>query len=484
MAQDKTKDKIINGLFWKVMESGGAQGIQFVISLILARLLSPDEYGVINLVLIFITIANVMVQNGFGTALIQKYKTDEKDFSSVFYVNLLCALGIYLVLFALAPFLAAFYRNPEITRIVRVWAVILFPGGVICVQNAYVARKLKFKALCLATMLSALVSGICGIVLAAWGYGVWALVGQQLAYYFVLMAALFAAVSWRPRAVFDFARIKTLFQFGWKLLSASVIDTVFMNLYGLVVGKVYNDTVMGIYTRGEQFPKLIVTNLGTAIQSVMLPALSAHQNQPERIGAMLRRSIKISVFLVLPMMAGMAAAADNLVLTLLGEKWMASVPFLQISCLAYAVWPMDIANLQALNAMGRSDVFLKLEVVKKFIGVVILVLTVRFGAVSFIAWKAVGDFLCTFINAWPNQKLLGYSIARLWKDVLPALGISGIMGILVYLAGRFVPAGLIGLTLQILLGAAIYFILCAAFRLESLTYLADIIKNKVQGHGE
>ena len=253
-----------------------------------------------------------------------------------------------------------------------------------------------------------------------------------------------------------------------------------MNLYGLVVGKIYDDNTLGVYSRGEQFPKLIVTNLGTAIQSVMLPALSAHQTYPEQVRHMLRRAIKISVFLVFPMMAGLAASADNLVLVLLGPKWNSCVPFLQISCLAYAVWPMDIANLQALNAMGRSDVFLKLEILKKMVGVLILLLSLRCGPLTFIAWKACGDFICTFINAWPNQRLLSYSIGKLWKDILPTLLASAAMGISVYIAGNFLPAGILGLAGQVVLGILLYLGISWGGKLESFSYLMGILQEKIK----
>ena len=480
MEERGTKEQVLGGLFWKVMENGGSQGIQFVISIILARLLSPDEYGIINIVLIFVTIANVIVQNGFGTALVQKQQVDERDYSSVFYVNLAAAVSIYGVLFFCAPLIAAFYDNPSMTQVVRVLSLVLFPGAAICVQNAFVARQMRFKGLCIATVLAAVASGGIGIFMASAGLGVWALVGQQLCYYLALTLVLFVVIPWRPRILFAVERVGTMFRFGWNLLCASLIDTVFMNLYGLVVGKIYDERTMGIYSRGEQFPKLIVTNLGTAIQAVMLPALSAHQTHPDEVVRMLRRSIKTSVYLVLPMMAGLAAAGDNLVWTLLGEKWMACVPFLQISCLAYAVWPMDIANLQALNAMGRSDVFLKLEILKKAVGVVILALSIRCGALAFIAWKAMGDFVCTFINAWPNQKLLGYQVRQLWRDILPALAVSGLMGVLVYLLGTVLPRGVLGLAGQVAAGGAVYLLLSVGFKLESFRYLLGIFREKMR----
>ena len=481
MSERGTKSQIINGLFWKVMENGGSQGIQFVISILLARLLSAEEYGVINLVLIFVTIAHVIVQNGFGTALVQKQEADGRDYSSVFFVNLAAAAVIYGVLYLCAPMIAAFYENPQMTAIVRILSVVLFPGAIISVQNAYVSRTMEFKGLCISTMAAALSSGAVGVAMAWAGFGVWALVGQQVLYYLVLMGVLFITVPWRPAAAFAPERVESMFRFGWKLLCASLVDTLFTNLYGLVVGKIYDENTMGVYSRGEQFPKLIVTNLGTAIQAVMLPALSARQTHPEQVLSLLRRAIKTSVFLVLPMMAGLAAAADNLVLVLLGEKWMDCVPYLQISCLAYAVWPMDIANLQALNAMGRSDVFLKLEIVKKVVGVVILLLSMKCGAVTFIAWKAAGDFLCTFINAWPNQKLLGYSIRQLWRDILPAVLVSAVMGAVVYCSCFLLPAGFLGLGGQVMLGVAVYLFLSWILRLESFSYLWNLVWDKLSG---
>lgn len=476
---DETKNKVLNGLFWKIMENGGSQGIQFIISILLARLLSPEEYGIINLVLIFITIANVIVQNGFGTALIQKQQADDRDYSSVFYVNLLTAAIIYTLLFFNAPLISRFYTNPGLTAIIRVLALVLFPGAVISVQTAYISRQMQFKGLCISTVAAAIASGTAGVVMAGAGFGVWALAGQQLLYYLTLAMVLFFTIPWRPKRLFAAERVKSMFQFGWKLLCASLIDTLFMNLYGLVVGKIYDDNTLGIYSRGEQFPKLIVTNLGTAIQSVMLPALSAHQTHPEQVRHMLQRAIKVSVFLVFPMMAGLAASADNLILVLLGQKWMRCVPFLQISCLAYAVWPMDIANLQALNALGRSDVFLKLEILKKMVGVVILLLSLRCGPLAFITWKAGGDFICTFINAWPNHRLLSYSVGRLWRDILPALLSSGVMGIAVYMAGKFLPPGLLGLMGQIALGVLLYLGISWGAKLESFRYLVGIVQERM-----
>ena len=424
MNEKQTTTKVLNGLFWKLMENGGAQGVQFLVSIILARLLSPEEYGVVGVILIFVTIANVLVQNGFSTALIQKRKVDDTDFSSVFFFNMAVSAVIYLVLFLAAPGIAYFYRNQEMTALVRVLAVVLFPGGVISIQNAYVSRNMEFKGLFISSFVASMISGAISIFLACRGLGVWALVWQQIAYYFFYMLILFMSISWKPRLLFSILRIKTMFAFGWKLLCASLLDTVYNNIYGLVIGRIYNESMLGNYNRGEQFPKLIVSNLGAAIQSVMLPVLSASQDEPERVKSMLRRAITVSSYLVLPMMAGLIAVARPMVLLLLGEKWLACVPFLQIMCVAYSFWPIHIANLQALNAMGRSDIFLKLEIVKKMVGLAVLAVGIRYNPLVLVALKAAADFLCTFINAWPNKRLLNYSIIEQWKDIIPSVAVS------------------------------------------------------------
>lgn len=478
-SQAETKNKVLNGLFWKVMENGGAQGVQFLVSIFLARLLSPAEYGVVAIITIFITIANVMVQNGFGTALIQKQQADEVDFSSVFYLNLLVAAGIYVILFFAAPYIADFYQNPEMTALIRALSVILFPGAVTSVQSAFVSRKMEFKGLFLATLGASVLSGIVSISMAYSGLGVWALAGQQISYYFGLMIVLFITISWKPQFLFSIERLKSMFSFGWKLLCASLLDTVFNNIQGLVMGKIYNEEVLGYYNRGEQFPKLIVNNLGAAIQSVMLPALSANQDDLERVKSMLRRSIMTSSYLVLPMMAGMIAVADNLILALLGPKWSGSVIFLQIMCIAYSFWPIHIVNLQALNAVGRSDIFLKLEIIKKTIGVIVLLIGIRYNAVVMVALKAAADFLCTFINAWPNKKLLNYSIFEQWKDILPSVFLSAVMGVAVYGIGLLVHGVWLCLLVQIFSGIIVYAVLSWIIKPEVFCYLWETMKGRL-----
>ncbi len=481
MTDNTMKDKIASGLFWKLLENGGAQGIQFVVAIILARLMTQEEYGTISIIMIFITIANVVVQNGFSTALVQKYRADERDFSSVFYFDLVVAVIMYGALWVAAPVISGFYKIEILIPLIRVLGVILFPGAVISVQTAYVSREMNFKGLFKATFFAVVVSGIISIFMAYRGLGVWALAGQQIAYYFALMAGLFADVDWRPAWVFSPRRVKSMFSFGWKLLGASLLDTLFSNLYGLIMGKIYNEAVLGTYNRGEQFPKLIVTNLGAAIQSVLLPAFSKSQDRVEEVRAMVRKAIEISSFVVLPMLLGMFAVADTMVLALLGDRWLDCVPFLRIMCIAYCFYPIHITNLQAINAMGRSDIFLKLEVTKKVVGLLGLLLGIRFGAIVMVSIKAFVDFVCIFINAWPNKKLLHYSIGQQAVDIIPSFLMAFVMAVAVWFLGKAVPGVWFRLVVQILAGAGIYGGMAWLFHARSLGYLLDYIKEKRKG---
>lgn len=474
------KQKVVKGLFWKILENGGAQGIQFVISVILARLLTPSEYGTVGIVMIFITIANVFVQNGFSTALVQKKMADQIDFSSVCYFELGLTLILYVVLYGAAGKIAAFYHMKELKLIVRVLAVVLIPGAIISVQTAYVSRNLEFKGLFLSTLIASVISGIISIFMAWKGFGVWAMVGQQIVYYFSLMTLLFIFVTWKLRFLFSIKRIKEMFSFGWKVLCAALLDTIFNNLYGLLIGKIYNEELLGSYNRGEQFPKLIAGNLSSAIQAVLLPVFSSRQDDMDQVRQIARRAIQISSFLVLPMLLGLFGLADTLVVALLGEKWLICVPFFRIMCIAYCFWPIHVTNLQVINAVGRSDIFLQLEIVKKLLSLAALAIGMRYSVYVMVWLKAFQDFLCTFINAAPNRKILGYSILYQWIDIIPSATISVVMCIVVMVTGDLLgmmPVFL-RLALQIVTGVAVYIFLAWVFKMKSFIYLLNLIKER------
>lgn len=469
------KKKIIFGFIWKLLERGGVQGLQFIIQIILARLLLPSDYGILALVVIFITIANVFIQSGLNTSLIQKKVVDQIDYSSVFYLSLGIATFLYVLLYFAAPFIARFYDNQSLVSVLRVLALTLFPGAFNSIQNAIVSRTMQFKRLFYSSVGAGIISGIVGICLAYLGYGIWSLVFQQLTNQVCITLILWFTVKWRPTLQFSLERVRVLFSFGWKLLVSSLIDTTYRDLRSLIIGKVYTPSMLGYYNRGEQFPKLVISNINGSIQSVMLPVLAAHQDYADRVKSMMRRSIVTSSFIVFPMMVGLAVVAEPLVILLLTEKWLPSVPFLQIFCASFALWPIHTANLQAINAMGRSDIFLKLEIIKKVLGLAILAVSLPFGVYYLALSQIVSGIISSFINAYPNKKLLNYGYGEQVKDILPSLGLSLFMGVAVYMILYLGLSPLITMGIQILLGIIIYVGLAYLFKLECLTYLVQTI---------
>ncbi|MBP2639400.1 MAG: lipopolysaccharide biosynthesis protein [Firmicutes bacterium] len=484
MATSSTKSKVLHGIFWKLMERGGTQALQFIIQIILARLLLPADYGVIALIAIFIAIASVFVHSGFNTALIQKKNADKLDFSSVFYLSLFVSILMYGFLYLSAPAIARFYDESQIIPVLRVLSITLFFGAVNSVQYAVVSREMKFKKVFFSSLGGMLFSGILGIGMAFMGFGVWALVAQHLVQQILITFILWFTVKWRPSSEFSLARLRNLFAFGGKLLCSSLLETVYHNIYGLVIGKFYNAEMLGYFTRGDQFPKLLMTNINSSISSVMLPALSAHQEDKNRVKAMVRRSIVTSSFVIFPLMAGLAVCAEPLVNLLLTEKWLPCVPFLQIMCLAYAFWPVHTANLQAINALGRSDIFLKLEIIKKCIGVAALLISVPFGIYVMVAFKPVTSVISTAINSYPNRKLLDYSFKEQWIDIMPSLLLSVVMGAAIYTVNYSGWNELTKLFVQVIAGIVIYTGLAYLLKLECFIYLLDTVKQLLHKNAE
>ena len=479
MENQNTNSNILSSLFWKLMERGGTQGIQFIVQIILARLLSPEEYGIIAIVMVFILLANVFVESGFNTALIQKKDADEVDFSSVLYLSLGVATILYVVIFFTAPFIASFYDQTILIQVLRVLSITIFIGAFNSIQNAYVARNMLFKKLFTSSLGSVMISGVVGIIAAYSGLGVWALVLQQLTSQLAVAVILWFTVKWRPHIIFSTTRVKSLFSYGSKLLAAGLLDTLYSNLRTLIIGRMYTPSMLGYYNRGQQFPQLIVSNINGSIQSVMLPALSAHQDDRKRVKEMMRRAVVSSSFLIFPMMVGMAVVAEPLVKIVLTEKWLPAVPFLQIACFTFALWPIHTANLQAINAMGRSDIFLRLEIIKKIMGLIVLGVSLPFGVYAIAIGGIFSGLIGTFINAYPNKELLNYSYKEQGLDIMPSLLISLIMGGIVYLFNFSNILAWQILILQIVSGGIIYILLAKIFKIESFTYLVGTMKQLI-----
>lgn len=476
--ENNSKSKVLSSLIWKLSERVGVQGVQFVLQIILARLLSPEDYGLIAIIMIFIALANVFIQSGFSTALIQKKDTDEKDYSSVFYLSLLLAGIIYSVLYLSAPLIGKFYSSIELVKVLRVLSLTLFLGAFNSIQNVIISKKMEFKKQFLSSIVAVVFSGILGVILAYKNFGVWSLVYQQLVSQFLICLILLKIVDWKPKLEFSFEKIKELFKFGSKLLLSSLIDTLYMNITSLVIGKFYSPSMLGYYNRGNQFPQMIVSNFNGSIQSVLFPALAAEQENKERLKNIVRRSTVTSSYIIFPLMIGLMVVSEPLVKLLLTDKWLPCVPYLRIFCLSYALWPIHTANLQAINAIGRSDIFLKLEIIKKILGIVILIISLKYGAYAIAIGVLISGILASFVNGYPNKKLLNYGYLEQVKDILPSLVLSMVIGGGIMLVTIFNLSNIVTILSQIILGIITYLILSYLLKLECFMYILKTLKRK------
>ncbi len=474
------RNKTIINFIWRFLERCGSQGVTFVVSIILARLLSPSDYGTIALVTVIINVLQVFVDSGMGNALIQKKNADDTDFSTVFYFNLGISLTLYGIVYLCAPLIALFYEKPELTPIVRVLCLVIPISGVKNIQQAYISRNMMFHKFFVATLSGSLVSAAVGIGMAYAGCGIWSIVGQQLVNAAVGTACLWVAVKWRPRLLFSLKRLMGMLSFGCKLLFSALIDTVYNNMQQLIIGKIYSSSDLAYYNKGNQFPYMIVTNVNSSIDSVMLPTLSREQDDKVRVKAMTQRAIRMSTYVMAPMLIGLAACAKPLVELLLTDKWIDSVFYIRAFCIVYMFYPIHTANLNAIKALGRSDLFLKLEIIKKALGFAALMATMFISVEAMAISSLVMTPIGMIVNASPNKKLLDYSWGEQMKDILPNLVLAAVMGIAVYLM-QFIPLpALAVLILQVITGAVIYVVGSAVFKMEMFCYLLDILKSSIR----
>ena len=464
-------------MLWKLFERFGASAVQFVISLILARLLEPEHYGMLSIMIIFVSLANVLVQTGFNTSLIQGKEVTEEDYSSVLWVSLLATAVLYLAIFTGAPLIADIYHMPELIVPLRVIALVLFPGTVNSIQLAKASREMNFKVIFIGTMVSTIISGAVGVAVAIMGGGVWALVIQQIFGMLITCAVMAFLVDWKPRLVCNMVRVKVLIAYGWKLLAAGLMETLYQNLSSLVVGKKYDSGTLGYYNRGLNFPQFIINAINGAVQSVLLPAMAAEQDDKAKVKQIMRGSVMLSSYLIFPAMAGLAAVAEPMVRLLLTDKWLPCVPYLQVFCISFAFYPVHTSNLQAINAVGRSDIYLKLEVAKKTVGILALICAVFcFETPVAIALSSVfTSIVSSFINAFPNKKLIAYSYFEQMKDLVPALVMSVIMFVAVNPLCKLALGPLAIIIIQVVAGVAVYLLLSIALRIEPFILVKNML---------
>lgn len=483
--QDKNiRNKVFSGIIWKFSERITAQLITLIVSIILARILSPSDYGAVALVMVFISLANVFVSSGLGLALIQKRDADNLDFSSVFYINIFISIVLYLIIYLTAPIIADFYELSVMCPVLRVLGIRIIVAAINSVQHAYVSRNMLFKRFFWSTLFGTIISGIVGVSMAYRGFGVWAIVAQYLTNTCIDTIFLWFTVKWRPMFTCSWKRARTLISYGWKLLVSALLDTGYNQLRSLLIGKIYTKEDLAFYNQGDKYPSLIVTNINASIGGVLFPALSQQQNDKERVKGMTRRAIQISSYIMWPMMVGLFVCAEPLIRLILTEKWLPCVPYLRLFCFSYGLWPIHTANLQAINAMGRSDLFLKLELIKKSIGVAILLATLHMGPFAIAIGLVIAGVVSTLINGWPNIKLMNYTFKEQFADLLPSLIMAAIMGLFVYPLDVLPVSDIVVLILQVIIGASIYIAISKSTHNSSYNYLIDGIIRKHLKKGE
>ena len=470
------RTKVISNLIWRFFERFGAQMVNLVVGIVLARKLGPGPAGDIAVVMAVITILRVFADSGMANALIQKKDPDDLDFSSVFFFNLAFSLVLYLGLFLAAPRIARYYGEESYLPILRVLGLLVVVSGLYNVQQAYVAKTLQFKRFFFATLGGTLISCALSITMAYRGFGIWSLVALQLSNFTINTAILWFTVEWRPKRMFSFARLKGLLAYGWKLLAASFLDTVYLQIYPLIIGARFPRADLGQFDKGRNWPDQITQSINASIDGVLLPVLSAQQDDKDRVREMTRRAIKTSSFVMMPMMAGLAVCAGPLVHLLLGEEWMPCVPYMRIFCAIYAFYPLHTANLNAVKAMGRSDVFLVLEIVKKLVETATLLFTLRFGILAMALGQLFSSVMAQLINAWPNRKLLAYPYLQQLRDMLPAIALSCTMAALVFAVTRLGLPDLLTLLIQVPLGMGLYVLGAWVLKLESFRYILGLLQ--------
>lgn len=476
---EQLKGKTVANMIWRLAERTGAQGVAFIVSIVLARFLSPEAYGTVALLTVFTTILNVFVDSGLGNALIQKKNADDLDFSAVFIFNMAVCLVLYAGLFMTSPLIAKFYGDPSLTALMRVLGLTLVISGMKNIQQAYVSRNLLFKKFFYATLGGTIIAAIVGIWMAYNGFGAWAIVMQHVVNTAIDTAILYITVRWRPHLKFSFQRFKGLFSFGWKLLASALLDTIYNNVRQLIIGKVYSSSDLAYFNQGDKFPKVIISNINNAIDSVLLPVMSTVQDNQHRMKSMTRRSIKTSTYIMAPIMMGLAFTAKPLICLLLTEKWLGCVPYLQIFCISYMFYPIHTANLNAMKAMGRSDLFLKLEIIKKIIATATIVVALLFGPMAMAYSMLVTSFISQVINSSPNKKLMDYGYLEQLKDIMPGILLAVFMGICTLGARLLGQGNLITFILQVIIGVVIYIGCSAVLKLESYIFLLDMVKKKL-----
>lgn len=470
------KHKTVKGTLWSSIERFATQAVSFVVMIIMASLLTPEDYGLVAMLTIFIAISQSLVDSGFSNALIRKQDRDETDNSTVFYFNIAVGIFLYLLIFFSAPLIAAFYKQPLLVSIARIMSLSIIINGLAIIQRTVLTSKLDFKTQAKASFSGAVVSGIIGIAMAYTGYGVWSIVAYHIASITTSSVLLWFLSRWRPKLVYSWKSFRELFGFGSKLAISGIIDTLYNNIYLLVIGKAFNAADLGYYTRASQFAQFPSSNITGILQRVTYPVLCTMQDDTERLRDVYRRFLRLSAFVVFPLMMGLAAVSKPLILLLLKEQWAFSAVLLPILCFAMMWYPIHAINLNLLQVSGRSDLFLRLEIIKKIIGVAILCITLPLGLIAMCVGSIFSSLICLIINTHYTGKLIQVGFLTQMRDIMPTLAYSLSMGAIVYLVVNMLPVLWLQLIVGIITGVVYFMAITKLTRSRDLKEAVGFIK--------
>ncbi len=479
MSDNELKQKTVNGFIWQLLQRIICQLISFSVSVVLARLLMPEDYGLVALAGMFLVLIGTFTDTGIGTALIQKKDPDELDYNTVFYSNFIISFLSYAIVFVGAPFFADWYGKPEMTSILRIIALSMPIGAFSGVQSAFVRKQMIFKKLFVVTLIGSIVSAIVGLVMAYCGFGVWALVGQNLAASIINCIVMFFIVSWHPKFVFSYQRFKSLFSFGWRITIVNIINTFSYQLKGYAIGFKYTASDLAYYNRGEGLPGILVNNINGSLTSVLFPALSKLQDDSEALKRAISRSIRISCFFLMPALFGLAAMSDHIIVLLYTEKWAPAIPFMQIICLISCSDIIGSANYQALVATGKAQTLMRLEYIKRPLMFGLVLGSMLISPFAIVVSMLVYSITATIINAYPNKKYINYSFIEQAKDVCGSFMSATVMAIAVYLTGRLTLNVYVCISLQLIIGFTLYLAMSYLLNRNDLVYVKDYIKQRI-----
>ena len=474
------KIKTISGFVYKFAERAGAQGINFLISIILARILLAEDYGVVALVTVFISICDVFVTYGFGNSLIVDKDSDQLDFSTCFFFGIGLSIVVYGFAYFSAPVLARFYENDMLTPLIRVMGLRIILASVNSVQHAYVSKHMLFKKFFYSTLVGTVVSGIIAAIMAYAGYGVWALVAQYLGNVIIDTIILWIIVKWRPTCTFSFFRLKKIYKYGWKILVTGLVDTGYQQLRSLVIGKRYSSADLAYYNKGLMFPIFTNKLIEPTVNTVLFPALSKSNDSKEQMKDITRRVVRVATYFLAPVMVGLFVIAEPMVTVLLTERWLPCVIFLRIGCVAYFVRPLMYIGDSIIKASGRSDLLLKLDSLSKVIGIVLIIVTMRISVIWIAISLSITAVISTLIVMSSSKKLINYSIGEQLRDVFPNFVLAILMGMVVWLVTLLNWSPLVTLVVQVTLGICFYIMASILLKIESFSFLYSIIINYYQ----